>query len=120
MTPFARMEEWYRTHPSVWPLSKYIDMHLQQGVVISTSEVFVMGRAVRKDVEHWKINESMVTFANPDCWYVFAFAGDLSRGLRLLPYELPWLCFNRHGRKDLKFAEVARIRSLCHGKHLAE
>lgn len=120
MTPYQRMEEWYRTHPGLWPFGKYVEMHLLAGVVISTPEVFVMGRSVRHDVEEWKIIESMVTFSNPDCWYVFAMAGDLEKALHLLPSELRYLAFNRRNRKSLKIVEVSRIRSLCHGKHLAQ
>lgn len=117
LSPYRRMEEWYRTHPAVWPMGKYVEMHLQAGVVINTPEVFVMGRCVPKDAEAWKIVESMVPFPKEqcDCWYVFAFAGDLSKALHLLPWELKWLAFNRHGRKELRFCEVSRIRSLCHG-----
>ncbi len=122
MNPYARMEEWYRTHPSPRLFGQYVDWHLQGGFVASTPDYFVMGRAVSSKAPEWQIVESMKTWPREkeDCWYIFAMTGDLSKVWNALPYHLPLVCFNRHNRKELNFVSLSRIRSLCHGKHLAE
>ncbi len=122
MNPYQRMEEWYRQHPGVRLFGQYVDWHLQGGFVASTPDYFVMGRAVSSKAPEWQITESMKLWPREeeDCWYIFAMTGDLSKVWDALPYHLPLICFNRHNRKDLNFATLSRIRSLCHGKHLAE
>lgn len=122
MTPYHRMEEWYRTHPSVRPFGLYVEMHLQAGVVLSTPDYFVLARPVNSRAPAWRINESMQLWprAEQDCWYIFAFCGDIPQALAAIPYELPLLCFNRRTEKDLHFLSLPRLRSHCNGQHMAE
>jgi hypothetical protein len=122
MTPYAQMEDWYRTHPAVRPFGLYVEWHLQGGLVAATPDYFVMGRAVSSKAQPWRIQESMQVWPREqqDCWYIFAMCGDLEKVWQGLPYELPWIAFNRHNRKELNFVSLPRIRSLCHGKHLDE
>lgn len=121
MTPYHRMEDWYRTHPAPRPFAQYVEMHLQAGVVISTSEFILLARAVNSRTNPWRITESMQTWplAEQDCWYVFAFCGDLAKVWTAVPYELPLVAFNRHHQKDLRFARISRLRSLCNGQLMA-
>lgn len=96
-------------------------MHHQAGVVIASADFFVMGRPVNSKASAWRINESMEVWPRPtqDAWYIFAMCGDLRRVWSALPYDLPLICFNRHGQKNLRFYSLPRLRELC-GKLLPQ
>lgn len=121
MTPYHRMEDWYRTHPAPRPFAQYVEMHLQAGVVVANDDFFLLARAVNSHTNPWRIVESMQTFprSEQDCWYVFAFCGDLRRVWDFVPYPLPLVAFNRHNQKALRFTRLSRLRFLCNGKLMA-
>lgn len=120
MTPYARMRAWYKKHPGPLSFGEYVAMHLEDGVVVSTEEFFVMGRAVNSRAEPW-IGGSMRCWPREeqDAWYIFAMCGDPRLAWRALPYHLPLVCFNRRGQKNLRFYPLPRMSDLC-GKLLPQ
>ena len=89
-----------------------LEAHLLHGYVVSTPEVFVMGRAVssRARLEEvrdpWRVFDAAVC----DAWLVYALAGDVAAGLRAMPYRLPLLAWERGGRNGLRFWRTERVR----------
>lgn len=111
--PFMQLLAWYQKHPGPLPLIDYLDMYKAEGVVVQTDDFLVLGRPVSIWMDDEQINETMHVPPKPDAWYIFAMAGDLRQVWEALPYELPFICFNRHGQKNLRFYSLPRIREVC-------
>lgn len=89
-----------------------LEAHLLNGYVFSTPEVFAMGRAVSSRAGTEAIRDPWHGFAREDCdaWLVYAMAGRVEALLRLIPYPLPLLGWERAGRNGLRFLAAERFR----------
>jgi hypothetical protein len=85
--------------------------------VIKGPDFFVMGRAVCKEADPIHIRDLTYVFEKEDCnaWFLYAFSGDMAKAFRAIPYELPWLAWDRfhdqHG--DMRFMPIKTVRRLC-------
>ena len=75
-----------------------LERNYQEGFVFSTPDFFIMGREVE------------------GAWFIEAFAGDMDRAWSILPYELPFVSFQRFDN-SLRFIPIERLRRLS--KHVA-
>lgn len=86
--------------------------------VIKTPDYFIMGRAVIKGASSEDIRDLRVRFdpAKCDAWFLYAFAGNMSKAWAALPFHLPWLAWERFGvsEKELRFIPTASIHRHSH------
>lgn len=77
-----------------------LERNYAEGFVYATPFFFVMGRAVAR-VEGGPV----------DAWFIEAMAGDTQRAWSILPWELPWIGFQRFD-SDLRFYPIGTLRRL--------
>lgn len=89
-----------------------LELHYRHGYVISTPEVFVMGRAVNRRWTTQLIRDPSVGWdvayrptLKPDAWWLHGFWGDASKLWPMMPYTLPYVGFE-------KFDEIPRFYPL--------
>jgi hypothetical protein len=83
-------------------------LHLDNGYVFSTPEIFVMGRPVRRDAGVECIFNPEIVWPRDecDCWHIYLMAGSGAALVGLMPWWLPWVSMERDGR--LRFHELGR------------
>lgn len=115
MSPYEQTVADWVARPRERSLAYYEEIHKARGFVFSTPAFYVMGRPVMKyapleqilDVEH------VFDFEQCDTWFVFALCGEVRQAWRVLPWELPWTCFQRvRDGEDLHFVETRRLMRL--------
>lgn len=121
MTPLDRIAAHYAKHPQEESFESYLNWHLENGCVFSTSEFFIMGRAIKTYPDEAKTIHGIDNFAiwdreEQNCWYVHAMAGDISKCWSILPYPLGYIAFDRvrEGKRELTIMPMERIRNLSH------
>jgi hypothetical protein len=116
LSPYETIAQKYFDHPQEAPFGDYVEWFLRNGYVISNPEYFVMGKNCRRlaPVEHICDCTHVFDEQDSDCWYVFAMAGNLQQCIANMPYELPWIAFERliDNKRDLRFYETADIKRL--------
>ena len=120
MTPIDRIREKYQLHPQEQPFEFYLNWHLAHGFVYSTPDFFIMGRPTHLilGLDEWnKMACDIDTACEPKLengWYVHAMAGNISKVWSILPYELPYVAFERvrNNTLDLTVIPLDRIRRL--------
>lgn len=116
MSPYTQtLRDWVR-RPRDRSLEEYETIHKCNGFVFSTPAFYVMGRPVMKyapvesilDVEH------VFDFAQCDTWFVFVLTGQIEQAWKILPWELPWMCWVRDNdpQQELRFFETRRLMRL--------
>lgn len=116
MTPHQQIALLYLKHPQLQSFDWYKSWHADHGFVFATPDYFIMGRHVCRAASQAEIAEPtrLFTKEESDCWYVHAMAGDMSAAWDMLPWELPWMAFERlrEGRLELQVVELSRMRRL--------
>ena len=109
MSPYETIKAKYEAseHDLSWEF--WMENHLRWGYVFSAPDFFIMGRPVQScgfGNMDFKPREQC------DCWYIFAFAGDMAKCWSILPYELPWIAFERirGGKRELAFYRTEDLR----------
>ena len=103
MTPIDRAALEYVKHGVDFAAA--LERNYQEGFVFSTPYFFIMGRPIM--VMGRTIMES---------WFIEAMAGDTDKAWSILPYELPFVSFQRFDN-SLRFIPIERLRRLS--KHVA-
>ncbi len=113
MTPYEQAMAVYKSEPCARTFEADLALHLEFGFVFNTPEFFIMGRPVKKDAPHGLILDSSYAFVRRecDCWHIHLAAGNLEQAWQILPWQLPWLCFER--KNELRFVPADRIQRLC-------
>lgn len=116
MTPYEQtLADWQR-RPRDHSLAWYEELHKQRGFVFSTPAFYIMGRPVMKyaPVELILDLTHVFDFEQCDTWYVFHMAGDIRQAWSIMPWELPWLAWQRESdpHNDLRFYETRRLMRL--------
>ena len=93
MRPFDRCAEEYARHGE--DFSGAVARNLADGFLFSTPSFFIMGRPHER----------------PNTWFIEGMAGDMSRAWSILPYELPFVSFQRFDN-SLRFIPIERLRRL--------
>lgn len=94
-TPFEQAQLVYKYDHLPRSFPEDLSLHLHFGWVISTPTVFLMGRPVKHDAPYSQITDPAVSFENPDCWFVYLCAGNIRDALRLAPWPLPFVAWDR-------------------------
>lgn len=107
MSPYETIRAKYEASEHDLPWEAWEDLYKRTGFVFATPDFFAMGSAGRK-------GETLVLFGDgeKDTWYIFAFAGDMAKCWSILPYELPWIAFERirGGKRELAFYRTEDLR----------
>ena len=97
-------------------LDDYERIHKQHGFLFVTPDFYVMGRPVRKYAPLEQILDVNHRFEASTCdtWFIFQLAGDMTKAWRILPWELPWMCWTRDNdpQQELMFFETRRLMRL--------
>lgn len=116
MSPYAQTAEDWAIRLREKPLRWYEEEHKLKGFVFCTPDFYIMGRPVKRDAPPEQILDVTHQFFPPacDCWYVFLMCGDVRKAWSILPYELPWLCWQRDNdpSDELRFYETRRMMRL--------
>jgi len=116
MSPYETvMLDWLQ-RPRDRPLDHYERIHKQRGFVFATPEFYIMGRPVRKYAPIEDILNVECDFAPSTCdtWFIFQLAGDMRAAWKIMPWELPWMCWTRDNdpQQELMFFETRRLMRL--------
>lgn len=95
MPPVEQAKAVYDREWCARPFEEDLRLHLLNGYVFSTPEVFVMGRPVDSAARPALIVDPSVRFDDPDAWLVYLLAGNLREALRFIPYPLPKIGLER-------------------------
>jgi hypothetical protein len=117
MSPFETICRLYLEHPQEAPFEYYLVWHHRHGFVYSTPGFFIMGRHVSREL----FNPNKLEYFSPedsDAWYVHAMAGSMAKAWSILPWELPYLMWERltESGRDLRcypFSDVRRLTDLA-------
>ena len=115
MTPFEIIEAEYDRRPRAEPFLYYLRLYAAKGFVFSRPDFFVMGRPVERAAGRDAIFDDHREFSNPDCWYVFAAAGNTARMWQVVPWQLPWFAWTRLSDplSELQIVSTDRLKRLC-------
>lgn len=126
MTPVEQAAAVYEREWCAGSFREDLEAHLLHGYVHSTPQAFVMARPVDSRAEEALILDPWHAFprAQQDAWLIWLAAGDLAPFLRLFPYELPRLGWQKRNR--LRWHElaqgssqqflIARLRKVGHSR----
>jgi hypothetical protein len=117
MKPYDELRALYTAQPMPMTWEEIVGWHLAcpNAEFHKGADFVVMGRPVVKAAGAFARDLLMHFPAHLcDAWYVFAMAGNMRRAVASMPYELPWIAFERFGRpeKDLRFIATASLRRL--------
>lgn len=89
-----------------------LSAHLVNGYVLSSPDCFVMGRPIDLRSPREVVLNPWFAFPpeNVNAWLVWAAAGTVREILAFLPYELPYLVWQRRGGK-LRVYEFEKCKS---------
>ena len=115
-SPYEMLALDWLKRPRGMTLAWYEDAHKCNGFLFSTPDFYVMGRPVIRCAPLEQILDVTHRFDPELCdtWYVFQMAGDVRRAWSILPWELPFICWQRDNdpSDELRFYETARMMRL--------
>ena len=91
MTPLDRIAVEYAQKGH--DFAEALERNYREGFVFSTPDFFIMGRE------------------REGSWFIEAFAGDMAKAWSILPYELPFISFERFDN-SLRFVSLSVLRRL--------
>jgi hypothetical protein len=103
-------------HTPLWGL---LELHLRCGYVLNTPTCFALARPVCRAWGDSIISDPRVwdTGGKADCWHITFFAGDMEEGFAHLPFDLPFISFERgDGRLRCEDFKTVKARIISHGK----
>lgn len=118
MTPVERAAAVYRSEPCAHTFRADLEFYLLNGFVCSRPDYFVMGRPVMRHasqdliVGHYRFPSGAC-----DCWHVALHSGNVARAWDFLPWDLPWVSFEREN--VLRFHTLRSIRRLSGGRPIS-
>lgn len=97
VSPREQVEALYRRIPCERTFEYDCELHRATGYVIDLPDIFLMGRGVDRIANIQEIADPHCVFheEQQDCWHIYAFAGDARRIWEVMPYPLPWVCWQR-------------------------
>jgi hypothetical protein len=115
MTPVEQAAAVYEREACARTFREDLEAHLLHGFVFSRPDFFIMGRPVAKGADYALVVDPWHHFpsAECDCWNIYLFAGNVTPAWRILPWELPWFCWER--KNELRYYHASAIRRLSGG-----
>lgn len=90
--------------------------HLSAGYCVSSPDYYICAKPVIRD--HPEMENLNFSF-NPeecDCWFVWMASGDLRLLWTVLPHDLRWTAFYRHGTSRIRYYNTDKLRRRSHGR----
>jgi hypothetical protein len=109
MNAIAHAEQLHSEHVKQRVFIVDLALYLRHGFVHNAPDLFAMWRPVCASASLEQIANAEHAFENPDAWYVDLAVGNLRKLARLLPYELPKICFFRKFHATLKIYPANRF-----------
>jgi hypothetical protein len=116
MTTVEKAARIYQLEPCGGTFLSDLEAHLLHGFVFSRPDLFVMLRPVRLmfDADGRVCNKAdiidpWICHHDPDCWHVALFAGNAARAWEFLPWDMPWMSFER--KNVLRFYRTESLRN---------
>lgn len=111
MTPIERAAAVYQTEPCARTFVRDLELHFLHGYVVSTPQLFMMGRPVCRCWPHARIvDPSFNIRARRNCWHVYLASGDLARMFDLMPFPLLFISFERMNALRIYRTDALRRR----------
>jgi hypothetical protein len=97
VSPREQVEQLYQQIPCVRTFAADLALHEITGYVFDLPDLFIMGRGVDRLANPHEIMDPGCLFSmeQQNCWHIYAFAGSAKRIWAVLPYPLPWACWQR-------------------------
>lgn len=108
MSPVELAAQVYQREPCARTFKEDLEAHLLHGWVVSTPTAFAMGRIVDSKAEIEDLVNPWVTFELGDTWLIYLTAGNLREALDFLPFELPYIAWEK--RNVLRLHSLAALR----------
>lgn len=87
-------------------------LHLDHWYVVSTPEIFVMGRPISRNATHEQLADLLYRFDDSDTWFIWYAQGSMGAVIAAMPYWLPFVGWYRQ-QYGLKFYPTSRF---THGR----
>ena len=115
MMPVEHAAKVYEGEKCARTFREDLEAHLLNGFVFSRPDFFIMGRPVIKAADPALIVDPWHKFpsAECDCWHIYLFSGNMVRAWAIMPWPLPWFCWER--KNELRFYSVEAIHRLSGG-----
>jgi hypothetical protein len=100
---------------------KVLDLHLMFGYVYASPDYFVMGRPVPKTVSYEDMLDITKTYTLSECdaWCIYFLSGDIKKVWEILPFDLPYIVFERKGSTKIYLLEkLKRTISRNYGRSI--
>lgn len=122
MTPYEAARAIYQSEPCARTFEEDLLLHMKHGYVISTPRVFLMARPVWSVADDYQIVDASYLLPGShesvgDCWHIHVLAGDMAEALSFMPFELPFVSFQR--KNVLRFWPLASIKRLTRHETLS-
>ena len=100
MTPLEQAIEVYSQEQCARPFDEDLNAYLLGGIVYSSPELFLMGRAVPRVADPAHIVNPYVAFPEDqcDCWHIALLAGTVSDAFALPLCPKPYISFEKRNR----------------------
>ena len=105
-SPAERAAAVYSREPCARSFREDLEAHLIHGFVVATPDAFAMARPVPRAADPDDIVDPTVNWPREECdaWLIYLLAGDLAVTLRWLPFDLPFIGWEK--RNKLRFYGV--------------
>lgn len=111
MTPRTRTYiEYCKQLPHEWSFECVEQSHLLAGYCVSTPEYYVCARPVIKGDVRMDNPMRQFNLEQCDCWFVWMAGGDLRLLWTILPHDLQWVAFYRHGTGRVRYYDTDKLR----------
>lgn len=110
-SPYVSALNHYASDPGPRTLEEDVRLHLIGGYVVGTPWLLALARPVDRRGDPGDIVDPGRSYDTFDCWHIYLAVGRLEDLVALLPYELPYISFERRGR--LIIHETGRFMKLC-------
>jgi hypothetical protein len=112
VSPFDQAREVYKREACARSFETDLHLHLAGGFVFSTPSYFVMGRPVDRWADPALIVNPAIAFPadSLNAWLVYLAGGSLSTMWDVLPWDYPWIGYERED--ILRFTRLETIRRL--------
>jgi hypothetical protein len=86
----------YQQEPCIRSLEEDISLHLTFGWLYSDPDLLVMARPVAQGADYLRLTNPALSFEEPNCWWIYLAVGDIGRALKLIPYPLAYIGWERN------------------------